>query len=704
MRRITLLILLLATPALATDYYVRTDGDDANTGLANTSVGAWLTPGKCAALTGGNRCRIQPGEYYITSTITQANSGTLKGNDVETCTCTKGSTVITCTDTVSGVAAGDWVRCDATGSYFNWARVSSVVGTTINLDSAYLGDGGYLGESSFGTAFLDVASMVEVVGDGSPGTVIISRTQTQPGGVTWTQSGTYPEVWSYLKSTGTGAWTAPKGFRQTSASWDKWYKNRDGEDTWIKVSVGACPCSSQPSCEAHVSRVQGSWCDDGTRIWAQNFGGTNIQTAGARASNAGMFTTAWTAIKDYTVFRNLVFDIAGESNGYNTDVTYGLQFGGSNSMVKDTTVKGAACNFDLTAARTRLEYRNLQCLDKGTSVAPANVAHSGLRFYNLEVRGGYSNIFRIGVVRGTSPSDRVMFDRMYLHRGFTWYRTTECAGDPVYDCTAEAFPGDNAWVAGHGMEHGSSTDNNGMNYAVIQNSIMEISSDGMNYFNTGGDVIYRNNTFGASYSVHGNARQEIAEFGVNGQASGVSFYNNIWYVDAVTDADPAYYNGAIWNFGNTWSNYIGNNNLHLSPYNGTRNAASSGILFNGMNSLTDLSMATMISTYSQESNSMIVCYSNCSAGGGVKYFNDGADSRSYFIKPSVSDGTVSNYTPVKGVSRAINAGLNAQCPTEDFYGNPRSDGQCDIGAVELQGGVEPAGPHRTDIRPGTKLR
>ena len=98
---------------------------------------------------------------------------------------------------------------------------------------------------------------------------------------------------------------------------------------------------------------------------------------------------------------------------------------------------------------------------------------------------------------------------------------------------------------------------------------------------------------------------------------------------------------------------------------------------------------------------MTVCNSGCSAANALTY-NDGLTSRQYFVKPSVSDGTISDYTPVAGKSRAINAGLQSQCPTEDFLGNPRSDGQCDIGAVEYQGAA--VAPHKTKIRPGSKVR
>lgn len=678
---LAVLVVLSVAPALATDYYVRTDGNDANPGTGNSASQAWASVAKCASSTiqAGDRCLIQPGTYYLASGVTQANSGSLKAdNAMSGCTCTAKSTTISCSSAVSGVAAGDWVRCDGTGPYFNWTRVASVSGSTITLEE------GYRGSSSAGGTTLDAARFVEVRGDGPPGSVTVSRMKPKPSGVTWTQSSSRPEVWSYAKSQagGDGVWSAPLGMRQTNGTWDKWYANRSGRDAYIKVSVGSCPCSSESSCEAHVSKLAGSFCDDGTRVWVQTFEGNSPASMDVVASNAGFYSVAWSmAERSYFAFRNVYIDVAGQSNGYNTDTAFGFLAGGSNFLLSEVTSAGAACRFDLSKARTMMQVEHVHCLEKTTGVPGGAVSHSGLRFYDVEMRGGYSNGFSLDSIKGTSPTDRVIFDRIYLHRVFTWYRTSECTGDPIYNCSTESFS-EPQWAA-HGAYIGTSVQDNGLNYLLLQNSVIEVTADGWAFFNgSGNDIVVRNNTFGVSHAVSGNWRQESMIFGVGGSSAGIKHYNNIYYVDPDTGSD---FNGSLITYGSSWANVTTDYNLYLHPYNNGVNMATSDQTFKGSGSGPDYSFDSINSALGQERHGIFVCYSGCSSAASSLEFNDGADARSYFVKPSVADGTQSNYTPTSK-NRGINAGYAAECPSEDFYGNPRNDGACDIGAVEVQGG------------------
>lgn len=69
-----LLLFLMATQGFAATYYVRTDGNDSNTGTANTSGGAWLTVSKAAStLVAGDTVVIADGRY--TGNVTETTSG-----------------------------------------------------------------------------------------------------------------------------------------------------------------------------------------------------------------------------------------------------------------------------------------------------------------------------------------------------------------------------------------------------------------------------------------------------------------------------------------------------------------------------------------------------------------------------------------------------------------------------------------------------
>ncbi|HNP80129.1 MAG TPA: hypothetical protein PKN47_01600 [Nitrospira sp.] len=70
-----LLFVLLAQPALATIYHIRTDGNNANAGTTDSAGGAWRTMGKCATTAvAGDTCIVGNGTY-VEGAITFSTSG-----------------------------------------------------------------------------------------------------------------------------------------------------------------------------------------------------------------------------------------------------------------------------------------------------------------------------------------------------------------------------------------------------------------------------------------------------------------------------------------------------------------------------------------------------------------------------------------------------------------------------------------------------
>lgn len=79
---VLLLVLLCASTAEATTYYVRTDGSNSNLGTSNTAGGAWLTidfSTNAANVAPGDTVRVQAGVYA--EVVTPADSGT-SGNPI----------------------------------------------------------------------------------------------------------------------------------------------------------------------------------------------------------------------------------------------------------------------------------------------------------------------------------------------------------------------------------------------------------------------------------------------------------------------------------------------------------------------------------------------------------------------------------------------------------------------------------------------
>jgi hypothetical protein len=90
-------------------------------------------------------------------------------------------------------------------------------------------------------------------------------------------------------------------------------------------------------------------------------------------------------------------------------------------------------------------------------------------------------------------------------------------------------------------------------------------------------------------------------------------------------------------------------------------------------------LSYVITNFNQERNSIQVCSQGCQGASPGTHFDA---SGSFRLKDvTVTDGTPTDYTPLSNFW-GVNKGTNTYCPSQDFLGRPRTDGQCDIGAIE----------------------
>lgn len=80
MIRAWIIVALIAgqvAPALATSYYIRTDGNNSNAGTSNSAGGAWRTMGKCGTTAAaGDTCFVVDGTYVEPEVVFNTNNGT----------------------------------------------------------------------------------------------------------------------------------------------------------------------------------------------------------------------------------------------------------------------------------------------------------------------------------------------------------------------------------------------------------------------------------------------------------------------------------------------------------------------------------------------------------------------------------------------------------------------------------------------------
>jgi hypothetical protein len=679
-RLIVLASLLFSTAASTADYFVRTDGADANPGTGNTAGEAFRTIGKCAGLAkAGDRCLVQPGTYRETG-ATQANPGAQIGTAVNTCTCTRGSQTVNCTAALSAtVAPGTFVRCSGAHG-FGWTRVASATGTSITLDEPYLG-------KTLAGAPLDVAKFVEIVGRGtSPREVTMTEFAVRSVPVQWQKVPGFSCVWKYDHTSAVDpAWKIPTGFREDvpDTSWNLFGEQKNGRDVYYRLwatgsappnTLGDCPCRVAGGVPAQVDTVPGSWGDDGTFIYLQTRGCQDPDTAkvlAGRHGTSGEYGNTLQSAQPFSLVKNITADVAGFDYAYNSAWAYGFVLGASNARYSGLRQEGGRMHFFPPQDSVDTLYEHLQTLEG--SKCTISTGHSGLALYDVEIRGGFPGGLSCDAIRGAGADDPIRFDRVYEHRTYmALYGDPSCNGGTTWDCANHTFKScpscenqDPRAFACHGVYISDAAIDNNCDHIVVQNSVVEMAADGWGIFHGqgGSDVWFINNTFGISHHLDDGVKAMIGTAGANGNW-GAHLFNNLFVLARAAEGG-IHYEGAK---GTIESDY----NLFM-PFSQVGNAR----VWNQTETLD-----YVIANYGQEAHSAIVCQSGCAGAHGT-YFNDNGESG--LADTSVFDGTPADYTPTPSF-RGLDKGSNTYCPAEDFYGHPRSDGKCDIGAVERQGG------------------
>ncbi len=723
---------LLAVPVLAADYFVRTDGSDTSTGTANTAAGAWRTVGKCLANAGaGDRCLIQSGTYRETG-ITQSKAGAVVNGSVRTdCTCTGGSSTVTCGGAPT-VNAGQFVRC-ATGPGFAWTEVQAVSGSTITLKEGYRGPS----STTPGADKLSSANFVQILGQGATkNDVVITSWVPKPSNVTFTKEAGTSCTWSFSPSSTTDpTWSrsAPYGFRDKNVNWDTFRLNHNGRDGYLCLNGTNCPCGEGKTIPLAVDALPGSWNYDASKVYVHTRrvcvggsvagfscygdldcvgGGTcggcqDPASLAMEASNTNPGAAMVTSQQPYTVIANITFE-TGQKNSPLDSKSQNLAavLGASEARYSNLDFYTGALRFAPVASggpSTNTLYEHIRALDS-TFCGTVAGNYSGLRFYDVEIRGNEGNLISCDQLKGNGPNDRIVFDRLFLHRNFTSYlgqgsNSGSCNGNAVeWDCNTGYWAGTNGsrqYRGNHAMYMGSvaPTTSQHLDNVMIRNSILEITSDGLSLFGgeNASDIWWVNNTFGVYENdmINHNLKAKFGCFSGNcasGTGNVGNIYNNLFlskfsaftsegWIDRESNSSAA----------KVKSDY----NLFLKP-NVAMSSSNDRVWESGE------TFSSVIQSYGQETHSIMVCKSGCTSATPGTYFASNGDFK--LTDVSVKDGTPTNYTPLTGFW-GINKASNAYCPTEDFYGKPRNDGQCDIGAVEFGG----SSPDTTPPNPVTSF-
>lgn len=489
---------------------------------------------------------------------------------------------------------------------------------------------------------------------------------TVPGSYTYDVSGTSPKVYVYPRRRCEGGTTPGRHCLQNS-------------DCWGTGAV--CGAAKSPA----TYRMQASYSaplgDAGQ--WTQNI------TLDGRA--------------DYVIVENLTIDAGYHGGGSGgAPMAEAVLLGGSNSRFSNLNVWSGQIRWYMSgtgtsAGSTDALFDSIKAWGGNYCSPAANDSPvSGMKFYNIDMRGTTNQVFNCDSMRGASREDRIVFDRMYFHRNYSGKVAdgngdgNTCSGNAItWDPANDRFKGaTDPWDPGHGPYWGHPEGGGYVTCNVlVRNSIVELTSDGIAAFTRSSpsdpnckDVIFANNTFALenvpNESLH-------ARFGVDTGGSGTGIlYNNVLMSEWDRTSMSIVWRGSTTDPQTITSDYNLFNYYALDANPGSTAVGTSPRIWGYAGASENLPQ--VINSYGEESHSIMVCKDSCQGITPGTHYNSASPR---FVDVTTDDGTPTNFTPTSdnwGVNKGAPNSVYP-CPAEDFYGNPRNDGACDIGAVEYQG-------------------
>jgi hypothetical protein len=472
-------------------------------------------------------------------------------------------------------------------------------------------------------------------------------------------------------------------WEQAVASWDldgsDGPTGKNGLDSYYKYPNGAgCPCA-RSSVRASVADMPGSFGVDGGRVYAQTYSCVDPDTLTMQASSASTSRGVFEFEGDNLIVENVTVESASDEDpeAGNAGKALWIGYGAKNRLkVKDVRCHGRCGVLGFTTYVDML-WENV--VSTSSFALGGGNGWSGVRFVNLDVRGGHGNGISADDLNGASIQDPIVFDRLKLHRTFSDANNSLCGFSTTWDCSAVPGrqTGDPFWGS-HGMYLGTAgSPNRNLSNLLIQNSVLEITYDGLGLFSGGtdGNVKVRNCTIGVgderiltgSSSDPGNSLQIFNTVFLRADGDDNGGRALSLYSSPVGDPPTSNYNA-----------------FYVNRANGVNVPREMPWWTDSSGTTTFYSMEQVLSRFGQDANSLVVCDTGCSSSA-VRAINR-PNPWSDFADTSVMDGDGTDYTPRSG-SPLINSGWNLECPETDFFGNPRNDGACDIGAVENQDGT-----------------